>query len=144
MEFYKKRYQNKKLAILGFGVEGKSTAQFLLKLGFNFDIIDQDTDAVYKWQQQYDGNCQIYNFDQLTSFDFDQYDLIFRTPGFSKTKLNLINQAKLTSQANEFLLTQSQKTIGISGTKGKSTTCSLLAYLLQKLNQKVALIGNIG
>ena len=51
---------------------------------------------------------------------------------------------EITSITNMFLSTYSEQTIGVTGTKGKSTTASLIYQILKAANKKVYLVGNIG
>ncbi|MDO4870597.1 MAG: UDP-N-acetylmuramoyl-L-alanine--D-glutamate ligase [Candidatus Saccharibacteria bacterium] len=148
MDFYKQRYCDKKLAILGFGREGRSSYQFLRQqVGFTGEItiIDEDLLAVSDWQKNNpDPLVKQLQFSTDMAIQLNQFDLIFRTPGFSCTKLVGVDDYRLTSQTNEFLLTQGKHTIGITGTKGKSTTSSLVLAVLSRLGLRVKMVGNIG
>lgn len=76
--------------------------------------------------------------------------LIIKSPGVSlyhpHLEAALAQGAKLTSQTNLFLERKpdAQCVIAITGTKGKSTTASLLHHMLCALDQSCALAGNIG
>lgn len=146
-DFYTKRYQGKKLAILGFGREGKSSYRWLRQMGVTdtLTIIDENLGAVQNWQTEHPTEAvALRQFQPEQVLELNQFDLIFRTPGFSRTKLLGVDAQRLTSQTNELLLTQAHRTIAITGTKGKSTTSSLTAAVLTRLGVKVQLVGNIG
>lgn len=146
-DFYTKRYQGKKLAILGFGREGQSSYRWLRQMGVTdtLTIIDENLEAVQNWQAEHPTEAvALRQFQPEQVLELNQFDLIFRTPGFSRTKILEVDAQRLTSQTNELLLTQAHRTIAITGTKGKSTTSSLTAAVLTRLGVKVQLVGNIG
>lgn len=146
-DFYTKRYQGKKLAILGFGREGQSSYHWLRQMGVTdtLTIIDENLEVVQNWLAEHPTEAvALRQFQPEQVLELNQFDLIFRTPGFSRTKLLEVDAQRLTSQTNELLLTQAHRTIAITGTKGKSTTSSLTAAVLTRLGVKVQLVGNIG
>lgn len=146
-DFYTKRYQGKKLAILGFGREGQSSYRWLRQMSVTdtLTIIDENLEAVQNWQAEHPTEAVVLRqFQPEQVLELNQFDLIFRTPGFSRTKILGVDAQRLTSQTNELLLTQAHRTIAITGTKGKSTTSSLTAAVLTRLGVKVQLVGNIG
>lgn len=146
-DFYTKRYQGKKLAILGFGREGQSSYLWLRQMGVTdtLTIIDENLETVQNWQAEHPTEAVVLRqFQPEQALELNQFDLIFRTPGFSRTKILEVDAQRLTSQTNELLLTQAHRTIAITGTKGKSTTSSLTAAVLTRLGVKVQLVGNIG
>lgn len=82
--------------------------------------------------------------------DLSKCAVVIKSPGVSLYRPE-IRAAKtagviFTSGTNLFFANKKhgQKVIAITGTKGKSTTSSLLAHTLQTLGKKVALGGNIG
>lgn len=78
--------------------------------------------------------------DQLKTFD-----LIIKSPGISLYNEKILPYVnKITSQAQIFFDLYQGKIIAISGTKWKSTTCTLMYEVLQAAGKKVQLIGNIG
>ncbi|MDQ7023048.1 MAG: Mur ligase family protein [Candidatus Gracilibacteria bacterium] len=120
--------KNKKIAILGYGKEGKSTERFLKKLEiFDYKILDKSIDLNY--------------LDNL-----DDFDIIFKSPGISPyNNPELLEVSdKIISQAEILADNFEGKIIGITGTKGKSTTSTLIYEILKELGYKVKLVGNIG
>lgn len=139
--------KNKKILILGFGVEGKSTYNFLRKhfpqkpLAVRYHKQDFNEESKYLEQ---DKNLSFYTGDEYLK-DIEQYDLILKSPGVSFKGINtnsFIN--KVTSQLELFFEYYSCYTIGITGTKGKSTTSSLIYKMLVDQDKKTRLLGNIG
>lgn len=77
----------------------------------------------------------------------DQFDVIVRTPGIDYTPELFQNQERVTTATNIFFdtvrATTSAKIIGVTGTKGKSTTSSMIHDLLRTAGRETVLIGNI-
>lgn len=71
------------------------------------------------------------------------YDIVIKTPGISLKDFDTRN-VEITSQTDLFLSQFHAQTIGISGTKGKSTTTSLIYHLLKSSGRDAILTGNIG
>ena len=87
------------------------------------------------------------------NLDSSQFDVIIKSPGVSYycdfIQTALKNNVIITSGTNLFLadiLNKSPrpKLIGITGTKGKSTTSALVHHFLTALGKRTALAGNIG
>jgi UDP-N-acetylmuramoylalanine--D-glutamate ligase len=133
-----KKYKDKKVAILWFWKEGKSSLNFLLKLWFlNITILDTNEKIEQKENINYIlGEKYI---DSLWDFD-----LIIKSPWISSynEKINPYIQ-KITSQAQIFIDNYSWKIIWITWTKGKSTTSTLLFLTLKKAWLKTKLVWNI-
>lgn len=124
-------FENKKILILGMGREGQSTLKFFNKSYPKADVSTAD---------QKDGKDYL---DNLKSFG-----LIIKSPGIS-WNINKIKEAKeygvkFSSQTQIFLDLFRDQTIGITGTKGKSTTSSLIYNILRVAGREVKLVGNIG
>ncbi|MCL1881816.1 MAG: UDP-N-acetylmuramoyl-L-alanine--D-glutamate ligase [Oscillospiraceae bacterium] len=125
-------FANKRVLILGCGLEGKSTIRLLEKLNCatKIDVIEQ--------------------YHHTTPLPED-YDVVMKSPGiplFDNPSESIRN--KITCQVDLFLrFARDSKqnlptVIGITGTKGKSTTSSLIHHILCKCGKKSKLIGNIG
>ena len=71
------------------------------------------------------------------------YDIVIKTPGISVKDIN-IDHSKISSQTDLFLEAFHSQTIGVTGTKGKSTTSTLIYHLLKESGKDVILAGNIG
>ena len=127
------RLRGKRILILGFGREGRSTLAFLKK------YLPQSTVAVADKNQleavQYFGTSYL-----EAIYD---YDIVIKTPGISLKDFD-VKGVEITSQTDLFLSQFHNQTIGISGTKGKSTTTSLIYHLLKSSGRDAILTGNIG
>ena len=138
--------KDKKICILGFGIEGKSTYNFIRKHLKNIPIeiryIKENGEE--KSFLEKDNNLKfIINENYLEGLE--EYDLIFKSPGISLKDIDTKGiEEKLISQYDLFLKNTDNYTIGITGTKGKSTTSSLIHKVLEEQNKKTYLLGNIG
>lgn len=137
--------KNKKIAILGFGREGKSTYRFITKYLKNqkIDIIDSDENVIKN--VNLDSDTKFICTKEYIKF-LDSYDVIFKSPGISFKGIDTSSfEQKITSELEVLLKYFSNcTTIGITGTKGKSTTSTLIYNILKDQEKKVDLIGNIG
>ncbi len=139
--------KDKKILILGVGIEGKSTYDFLRR---NFPekqlfMSDKSTNLLEKYAEFLeDINLELSMGENYLS-GIEQYDLIIKTPGISFKNVDISAfQEKITSQLQLLLEFVDVFTIGITGTKGKSTTSSLVYQILKKQGKKTFLLGNIG
>lgn len=120
-----------KIAILGYGREGQSTHKLLKEILPNKEILIADDNSEF-------ANCGLQ--DEMLK----DCTLYIKTPGISMKKLQNIDRDKITSQTDIFLQLYSKQTIGISGTKGKSTTSNLVYNILKDQGFDTLLAGNIG
>ncbi len=124
------------ILIAGYGREGKSTHALLQKLvpDAPFDIACNDD--------------EIFNLlDKATSSN-KPYDLIIKSPGISTMKFEgRCNLNTITSQTDLFLQVYHDMTIAVTGTKGKSTTTTLIHHILSHTlgsQRHIVLAGNMG
>lgn len=135
---------DKKILLLGFGVEGQSSYRFLRKYfpENSINIADKNPKLRENPLIHKDDNC----------FCGDNYleavknaDIILKSPGIKMQEILAIHpKAKISSQSDLMFQFFPSRCIGITGTKGKSTTSTLLHYLLSKRMKDVFLVGNIG
>lgn len=136
---WKKEFEGKKIVIWGMGREGKSTLAFIRRLFPQMKIaIAERSDADFDAVRNGDENVEVFADD---TFDFNACDMIIKSPGI--VVRDGIDPSKITEETDLFLKHYGKQTIGITGTKGKSTTASLI-YALLKEARMVNLCGNIG
>ncbi|MBQ9182133.1 MAG: UDP-N-acetylmuramoyl-L-alanine--D-glutamate ligase [Bacilli bacterium] len=137
--------KNKNLAILGFGKEGKSTYKFLRKyVDVNITIFDVNEAIKDDPLVSNDSNLKIVN-DYTYEEILENYDLVIKTPGISLKDVDTTKyKDKITSQIELLFEFFDILTIGITGTKGKSTTTSLIYEVLKNQLNDVYIGGNIG
>ena len=136
--------KDKNILLLGYGREGKSTYHFIRKYDSKLKLGIADIQKIDDEEMKKDTNVTLYCGNDYLNACYD-YDIIIKGPGvIIKDYLEESVKKKITCQTDLFLKFCTSKTIGITGTKGKSTTVSLLCHILRTLNQKVVLMGNIG
>ena len=147
--------QEKAIAVLGFGVEGKSAVNYLLRQGIkNITVCDQKNAAelpLFEELKKLPVKRQL-GVGWERGIAEGQFDLVIRSPGvpptlpFLKKISSKKSKTKLVSTTKFFFDLTPAPILGITGTKGKGTTASL-AYQIIKQNRekgKVYLGGNIG
>jgi len=119
-------YGAKKVAILGYGREGKVTEAYLsqeypeLEVG----ILDQSISETYLLDQK-------------------NYDLAIKTPGMP-ARLATIPYTTATNMTFAKIRQNGNMIVGVTGSKGKSTTTSLVHAILKEAGKDAILLGNIG
>ena len=131
-----------KIAIIGFDTEGKATYDYLVKLGGqDITICDQNPDITVP-----DGVKTQLGANYLKHLD--RFDAIVRTAGLPPAKILAENSGideSITTHTNLFFgATPTNNIIGVTGTKGKGTTSTLIAKMLAAAGKDVHLGGNIG
>ena len=136
-----RRLNGKRILIAGFGREGKSTLRFLQRYMPNaiVGIADRNESAFQDVDKE---RYSLYFGDDYLKASSD-YDVVIKTPGISVKDVD-IDFSKITSQTDLFLEAYHNQVIGITGTKGKSTTSTLIYHLLKESGNDVILAGNIG
>ena len=99
-----------KIAILGYGKEGKSAEAYFKNKQHEVTIFDD------------------FKPTEITTQDFSDFDLVLRSP-------SLQPQAGWSSMTQYFFTHCPCPIIGVTGTKGKGTTCSIITAVLEALQQ---------
>lgn len=130
-----------KVAIVGFETEGTSALHYWLDQGAEVTVCDQDPQKIVPPEvatQLGDGYLN----------DLSRFDVIMRSAGIPPRVLLEQNpgiEGKVTTVINEFLrVSPTKNIIGVTGTKGKGTTCTLTMQMLAAAGHEVFLGGNIG
>lgn len=115
--------ENKHILLVGLGKEGKATQEFLEKMvpSARLTVVDQSQGVDYLARQK-------------------EFDLAIKSPGVKPDVL----QIPYTTASNLFFELVKGTTIGVTGTKGKSTTASLIYAMLMQAGKKAHVVGNIG
>ena len=123
--------------VYGLGLSGTSVINFFKKKGIKkFKVWDDNKKKVHI---KYRSKNLIHTLNQV--------DYIVLSPGISLLKNKKLSKFKkkiITDIDIFYLYNYKFKSIVVTGTNGKSTTCKLLAHLLQKNKYKCVLGGNIG
>jgi UDP-N-acetylmuramoylalanine--D-glutamate ligase len=130
-----------KIALLGFDTEGRSSLEYFSRQGHEITICDQNSDL-----NTPDGVAAVLGKNYLD--DLDRFDLLVRTAGLPPRLILEKNPNvadKITTQINEFFkVSPTKNVIGVTGTKGKGTTSTLITRMLEASGKKTYLGGNIG
>lgn len=139
-------FKDKKVLILGFGAEGQSTYRFIRKYGGKQTIYIADQKEKFYENSILAEDKQVVCIEGEHYLDnLEQYDVIMKAPGISLLGRDISNyREKIKSQLEVLLEFSNAYTIGITGTKGKSTTSSLIYQILLEQGKDVLLLGNIG
>src|SRR3989304_5672508 len=109
------QFINNKIAILGLGEEGKDLLAFIKKNS---------------------RHSSIKVFDKIKTVNLENFDLIFRSPGFHRLSpmLKKAEKAgvKISSATKLFFELCPAKIIGVTGTKGKGTTRPLISQIIKE------------
>lgn len=139
-------FKNKKIAILGWGVDTEDIVPYLLGQSALLVVYDRkerleagewlkDRRIVWRLGSE--------KFDDLTKFD-----AVVRNPAVYRFRQEIIKAEKagveITSKIKVFFDLCPAKIIGVTGTKGKGTTSTLIYEMLKNDGKDAYLGGNIG
>lgn len=129
-----------KIAIVGFGVEGRSLLEYFKKRGHEITICDVNK----KVKKEKVSHGLHFRFGPHYLSNLNGFDLIFRSPGipYLNKEFDTV-RSRLTSAVKYFFENCPCPIVGVTGTKGKGTTATLI-YEMIKGNMRVFLGGNIG
>ena len=132
-----KELKERSFLVYGLGLSGISVIKFFKRNKIkNYEIWDDNKKNFFKKKR----SKNLIN-------TLRKVDYIVLSPGISlQNNRKLIRyKNKIITDIDLFYLTNSKsKTIVVTGTNGKSTTCKLIAHLFKKNNFKCSLGGNIG
>lgn len=146
-----KEFEGRSVLIVGFGQEGIETFLFLKKKfpsqqfgvadAKNISELSKEARRVLRKHPQ----TALYLGKEYLK-GVGEYDVIVRSPGVPLRILKpfLAKRQRVTSQTDIFFDNCEGTVIGVTGTKGKSTTCALLLEMLKQAGRRAHLIGNIG
>lgn len=145
-KIWKKIEPYSNILILGFGREGQSSYSFIRAHDTDRVLTIADASEAVRENTLCANDPHVrYVTGKKYLEDFSGYDCIIKTPGISLTDGALAEtRGRLTSQAALFLEAYRMQTIGVTGTKGKSTTSTFIHHALRASGVDSILLGNIG
>lgn len=131
--------KDKKVLILGFGREGKSTYNYIRK------YLPEKVLAVGDGREQKieDINIEYYCGEDYLSH-IGKFDVVMKSPGISFVNVDIPENTYVTCQTDMFLRYAPCKKIGVTGSKGKTTTSTLTYKMLCAAGVDCELMGNMG
>lgn len=129
--------KDKRVAILGFGREGRSCYAYIRKYLPEKELVIADANPIDP-----SGLSHVQLIEGSAYQKLEGFDIICKSPGIVLENTDALES--MDSMTNLFLKHYGRQTIGITGTKGKSTTASLLYHILKENGKDVVLLGNIG
>ncbi len=141
-------FKDKKIAVLGFGLEGRDVVKFLLSKKANITIFDQKAENELDFKGIDKRKIKLVCGRDYLKTGLDDFDIVFRSPGFYRYLAELERAekkgVKISSAIKLFFHLCPAKIIGVTGTKGKGTTSTLIYKILKKSGKDAYLAGNIG
>jgi UDP-N-acetylmuramoylalanine--D-glutamate ligase len=139
---------SRRIGVWGLGREGRAAIGFLRRHHPGLPLVLLDDAADTRPPDQY-GNLTCAFGPERIARAVGDVDVIVKSPGVSLYRSEVEaarrNGVQITSLLNLWFGEAPEiVTIGVTGTKGKSTTASLIAHILSRLGRRVALAGNIG
>ena len=140
------KLKNKNVAILGFGKEGRSTYNFIRRhLDLKLTILDKDKELINKNQFLADDKNLDFVLGSTYLDNLSRFDIIIKSAGVSLKDIDTTDIIdKLTSQYALILEDTDLFTIGVTASKGKTTTTTLIYNIISKQRDNVYLLGNMG
>jgi len=132
-------FRDQSVLILGFGREGRSTYEFIRKYlpQKQIGIADQRSLEIK------DEFVDLFTGENYLEA-IGKFDLVMQSPGISLRSVKIPKSVEMSGQMDLFLRFAPCVKIGITGTKGKTTTSTLIFETLRAADISTCLIGNIG
>lgn len=134
---------DKSVLIMGFGREGRSTYNYIRKYMPEKDITVCDQTTLTDEILTQDEHCKL-----VCGYDYmdviNDYDVVMKSPGISVRDVEIADDTYVTCQLDLFMKFAPCVKVGITGTKGKTTTSTLTHCILKAAGLNTCLIGNIG
>ena len=149
LQEYVESLRGKRVAVLGIGVSNTPLIDLLLDNGLPITVCDmRGEDALADEAETLATRGAELRLGPGYLDDLNGFDVIFRTPGLLPTDKHLMEAAahgaEITSEMEAFFRLCPCRTIGVTGSDGKTTTSSIIAELLKAAGVRVHLGGNIG
>lgn len=152
---------SRKIGILGLGIENLALIDFLLAKKVDCEITICDFRSGLQLGVRYNKLSKNKNIKWKLGVEFNQglekFDILMRSPGWSLKCPGIQGAVKIKKlkdlEVEKFVyspmklffdLCPTKNIIGVTGTKGKGTTSSLIYKIIKKSGRKVFLGGNIG
>lgn len=132
-------FDRRNVLILGFGREGRSTYNLIRKNLPEKHIGIADMKNLELDDPNVTLHCGENYLDAI-----ELYDTVIKTPGISFRDVMVPKETEVTCQTDLFLRFSNCVCVGVTGTKGKTTTSTLIYEMVKQAGKKACLIGNMG
>lgn len=147
-----KYIKDRNVLILGFGREGRSTFKRVASLNAANSVAIADIKDIADKENVVSDFVKNGGSEENLRFitgeryqdSIDDFDVCFKSPGIVLEKEFSSYKAFIIGETDVFLEAYGDRTIAVTGTKGKSTTSSLIAHVLKEAGKNVLFAGNIG
>lgn len=131
--------KDKSVLILGFGREGKSTYNYIR------EFLPEKKLAIGDGKEQFvdDANVEYFCGEDYLSH-IGKFDIVMKSPGISFVNVDIPKNTFVTCQTDLFMKYAPCKKIGVTGSKGKTTTSTLTYKMLCAGGVDCELMGNMG
>ncbi|HZX61892.1 MAG TPA: UDP-N-acetylmuramoyl-L-alanine--D-glutamate ligase [Bacteroidales bacterium] len=146
LDLIRTELENKKVLLLGFGREGQSSYRLIRRVlpELHFTIADAD-ESVRENELLKEDIFLDFRLGEGYLEGLNTFGRIMKSPGISLKDISFdLDPSSITSQTDLFLRRFSRQVIGVTGTKGKSTTATLIHHILELAEKESLLMGNIG
>ena len=145
INFLRDKFSGKKVLILGFGKEGQSSFSLFKRHLPDIQLVIADRNPGINELPI------LLDTEDVNIFSGEDYldavaeaDEVIKSPGVKIPEEVLQGKQHIYSQTDLFIHFYREQIIGVTGTKGKSTTATLIYHILNKVGKNVLLLGNIG
>lgn len=143
-----KDFQGKEIAVLGYGLEGKDLVSYLLNQGAAVTVFDKKEEKELDLSQKIKRKTRLVLGEDYLSGGLKGFDVVFRSPGVYRYTPEIVaaeeKGVEVSSAIKLFFDLCPAKIIGVTGTKGKGTTSTLIYKILKASGKDAYLAGNIG
>jgi UDP-N-acetylmuramoylalanine--D-glutamate ligase len=146
LDLIRTELENKKVLLLGFGREGQSSYRLIRRVlpELHLTIADADTSVCENEGLKGDNFLDL-RLGKGYLEGLNKFDRIMKSPGISLKDISSdFDPSSITSQTDLFLRRFFSQVVGVTGTKGKSTTVTLIHHILKLAEKESLLMGNIG
>jgi UDP-N-acetylmuramoylalanine--D-glutamate ligase len=146
LDLIRTELENKSVLLLGFGREGQSSYRLIRRVLPELQLTIADANESVRKQTLLNGDRFVdFHLGKDYLKGLNAFTRILKSPGISlKDVSSDLDSSAITSQTDLFLRRYSQQVIGVTGTKGKSTTSTLIHHILKLAEMDSILMGNIG
>ena len=131
--------KDKSVLLVGFGREGQSSYQYIRSHLPEKKLTIADKNPLSVDDPLVTLICGDNYLDTI-----NQYDVVLKSPGISFKTVEIEPGTEVTCQVDLFLRFAPCRKVGVTGSKGKTTTSTLTYEMLKAANKDCRLIGNIG